>query len=84
MRNYFTIYTHCVKEAKMEKKNEIINIRKLTGLNRKEFAEYFSIPYRTISDWELGNRTPPEYLIKLLRYQVLMEKLQPQKTMLAI
>lgn len=63
----------------MEKRSEIINIRKLTGLNRKEFAEYFSIPYRTISDWELGNRTPPEYLIKLLRYQVLMEKLQSQK-----
>ena len=44
----------------MNTKERIIEIRKKTGLNRKEFAEAFDIPYRTITDWELGNREMPE------------------------
>ena len=30
-------------------------IRNQTGMNKKEFAEYLGIPYRTLQDWELGN-----------------------------
>ena len=37
-------------------KEELIEIRKKTGMNRKEFAEYFNIPYRTVQDWESGTR----------------------------
>ncbi|MCR5001285.1 MAG: hypothetical protein K6A71_05780 [Lachnospiraceae bacterium] len=30
------------------------SVRKQTGMNRKEFAEWLGIPYRTMQDWELG------------------------------
>ncbi len=51
----------------------IKNIRKETGLNRKEFCEKYEIPYRTMTDWELGNRTAPEYVVRLLSYYIRME-----------
>ena len=59
----------------MESKDCLINLRKSTGMNRREFCEYFEIPYRTMTDWELGNRTMPDYLLRLMEYKVRMEKL---------
>lgn len=59
----------------MGTKEELIGMRKRTGMNRKEFAAYFEIPYRTMQDWELGNRQMPEYLLRLMAYKVEMEKL---------
>ena len=56
-------------------KKQLIEIRKRTGMNRREFAEYFDIPYRTVQDWELGNRQMPEYLFRLIEYKIRMEKL---------
>lgn len=58
---------------------KLLEIRKNTGYNRREFAEYFGIPYRTMQDWELGNREMPEYLLRLIIYKVSMEKLQKEK-----
>lgn len=55
--------------------DEIRRIRESTGMNRKEFAEYFGIPYPTITDWELGHRKMPDYLLRLIAYKVEMEKL---------
>ena len=37
---------------------------------RKEFSEWLNIPYRTMTDWELGNRTMPVYLFELIVYKV--------------
>lgn len=54
---------------------EIRRIREGTGMNRKEFAAYFGIPYPTITDWELGHRKMPDYLLRLIKYKVEMEKL---------
>ena len=54
----------------------LLKIRKSTGMNRREFAAYFDIPYRTMQDWELGNRQMPEYLLRLMAYKVEMEKLK--------
>ena len=45
-------------------------IRKYAGMNRKEFSEWLNIPYRTMTDWELGNRTMPVYLLELIAYKV--------------
>lgn len=61
----------------MEKslQEKLIELRKQTGMNRKEFAAYFDIPYRTMTDWERGERQMPEYLLRLLAYKVEMEKL---------
>ena len=44
--------------------------RELSGMTRKEFCDYFGIPYRTVQDWELGNRNCPGYLLDLMRYKL--------------
>ena len=49
-------------------------IKSQTGMNKKEFAEYLGIPYRTLQDWELGNTQAPEYVLRLIAYKVQMEK----------
>ena len=54
---------------------KIKELRERTGMNRKEFCEYFQIPYRTVTDWELGNRHAPDYVLKLLEYYIRMEGL---------
>ena len=62
-------YLFSTKEAK----DILIEIRKMTGMNRKEYAEYFQIPYRTMQDWERGERQMPGYLLRLIYYKTCME-----------
>ena len=57
---------------------EIKKLRESTGLNRKEFCELFDIPYRTVTEWERGNRNPPDYVIRLLAYYIRMEKMMKE------
>ena len=57
---------------------ELLELRQSTGMNRREFAEYFEIPYRTVQDWELGNRRMPYYLLRLMVYKVDKENLAKQ------
>ena len=54
---------------------EIKKLREQTGMNRKEFCEYFDIPYRTVTEWERGNRNAPDYVLRLLAYYIRMEKM---------
>ena len=58
---------------------DLKELRESTGMNRKVFAEYFDIPYRTITDWELNNRKMPEYILRMMEYQLRMEKLIKEK-----
>ena len=44
----------------MELAEKLVELRKSTGMNRRQFSDYFGIPYRTVQDWELGNRHMPE------------------------
>lgn len=44
-------------------------------MTRKEFSEHTGIPVRTLEDWETARRTPPEYIPRLLTYQLRFEKL---------
>jgi DNA-binding transcriptional regulator YiaG len=55
--------------------NKMRAIREETGMNRREFCERFDIPYRTVTDWELGNRHAPEYVLRLLEYYIRSEKI---------
>ena len=55
--------------------NRILAIRTASGMSRHQFAEYFGIPYRTIQDWELGNRKAPEYVVDLMEYKLQREGL---------
>lgn len=63
----------------MNEQEKLIALREETGMNRREFAEYFGIPYRTIQDWELGNRKMPDYLLRLMAYKYRIESLQSDK-----
>ena len=57
----------------MDCKVRIKELRESTGMNRKKFCDYFQIPYRTVTDWERGNRHAPEYVLRLLEYYIRME-----------
>ena len=58
----------------MNKDKEIKQLRMDMEMNRKEFCEYFEIPYRTVQDWEAGKREMPAYVLKLMRYKAEAEK----------
>lgn len=59
----------------MEISEKIKELRNETGLNRREFAEHFQIPLRTVEEWEAGRRKPPEYIPQLIEYRILYEKM---------
>lgn len=69
----------CIKSRVMEAKDESRKLRESIGMNRKEFCEYFEIPYMTETDWELGNRRVPQYLLRLMAYKIEIEKLANKK-----
>ena len=54
-------------------------LRERSGMTRPEFAQYFNIPYRTIQNWEIDNKTEkrkcPEYLLDLMEYKLKNENL---------
>ena len=54
---------------------EIRRLSNQTGSNRKEFSQHIGIPVRTLEDWEAGRRTPPEYIPRLIAYQLKYEEL---------
>ena len=62
------------KEVNYGSKRRIKKIKRKYW-HRKEFCEYFEIPYMTETDWELGNRRVPQYLLRLMAYKVEMERL---------
>lgn len=59
----------------MDCAEKVKELRELTGMNRKEFCEYFGIPYMTVTDWELGHRNAPDYVLRLLEYYIRTELL---------
>ena len=59
----------------MDTDKRIKELRESTGMSRKEFSEHTGIPVRTLEDWEAGRRTPPEYIPRLIAYQLEYEKL---------
>lgn len=54
---------------------KIKELRQSTGMNRRQFCDYFGIPYRTVTEWERDNRHAPEYVLRLLEYYIRMENL---------
>lgn len=64
----------------MDCKEKIKELRKGTGMTRKEFCAFFRIPYRTVTEWELGNRHAPEYVLRLLEYYVRNEGLMKESS----
>ena len=60
----------------MEFNDRIRELRNSTGMSRKEFCAYFSIPYRTMTDWERDQRHAPDYVVRLLEYKIRNEGLR--------
>ncbi len=65
----------------MDTQNTIKELRHQTGLSRKDFSTHIGIPLRTIEDWEAGRRTPPEYIPRLIAYQLKYEELRKKMEM---
>lgn len=63
----------------MDCSKKIMELRESTGMNRREFCEYFHIPYRTVTEWERDNRHAPEYVLRLLEYYIRSEKLMKKE-----
>ena len=63
----------------MDYSKKIKALRESTGMNRKEFCEYFNIPYRTVTDWEHDTGHAPDYVLRLLEYYIRMEGLMKDK-----
>lgn len=59
----------------MDAAKTIKELRERTGMTRKEFSEHTGIPVRTLEDWEAARRTPPEYIPRLIAYQLKYEEL---------
>lgn len=59
----------------MGMESRIRELREQAGMTRKEFSEYTQIPVRTLEDWEAGRRTPPEYIPRLLAYQLKFDEI---------
>ena len=58
----------------MSRGKEVKELREKMGMNRREFSEYYGIPYRTVQDWEAEKRELPDYLLRLLKYRAEIEK----------
>ena len=61
-------------EGNKESGDLIRKLRKQMQLNRREFCDYYEIPYRTVQDWETGKRTMPDYVFRLLEYKMHQEQ----------
>jgi len=48
----------------------IRELRKQLGDTQSEFAARYSIPFRTVQNWETGTRKPPDYMVDLLEQRV--------------
>ena len=54
--------------------DRIKELRKKTGLSQSKFSAKFGIPVRTLQQWEQGISAPPEYLIRMMAYIMLLEE----------
>ena len=59
----------------MSRGTEVKEVRERMGMNRREFCDYYGIPYRTVQDWEAEKRELPEYLLRLIKYRAEVERM---------
>lgn len=64
----------------MDTAHEIKKLRTDMGMNRKEFCDYYNIPYRTVTDWEAGKRKMPGYVLELMEFKADVEQLKTANT----
>lgn len=64
----------------MSRGKEVKELREKMGMNRREFSDYYGIPYRTVQDWEAEKRELPEYLLHLMKYRAEVEYMMKNKS----
>ena len=64
----------------MSRGKEVKELREKMGMNRREFSDYYGIPYRTIQDWEAEKRELPEYHLRLMKYRAEVEYMMKNKS----
>ena len=45
----------------------------MANLTQKQMSDLLGIPLRTIEDWDLGRRKPPEYVTALIIFKLTAE-----------
>lgn len=80
--DFLQILDECVRRINKNNFNfypsedfNVSKIRALTGMSRREFCDYFDIPYRTLENWEKGTAACPGYLYNLMKYKLEQEGL---------
>lgn len=53
----------------------IKEMRTKSGMTQKAFSEYLNIPKRTIENWESGRRKTPDYVVELIEYKLIHERM---------
>ena len=54
---------------------EIGELRRITRLSQRRFAEYFGIPIGTLRNWEQGISNPPEYVFQMIFASIRRDKM---------
>ena len=67
-------------DKQASKRKEVKELREKMGMNRREFSDYYGIPYRTVQDWEAEKRELPEYLLRLMKYRAEVEYMMKNKS----
>ena len=78
--NYYFINTMRLEGDLMSRGKEVKELREKMGMNRREFSDYYGIPYRTVQDWEAEKRELPEYLLRLMKYRAEVEDMMKNKS----
>lgn len=53
----------------------IAEARRSKGMSRKDISDWLEIPYRTLTNWENGERQCPPYLEKLIVEKIMTGKI---------
>ena len=71
---YFNKVQMFFGDDSMDISEKIKELRKKTRLSQSKFSAKFGIPVRTLQQWEQGISAPPEYLVRMMAYIMLLEE----------
>lgn len=60
----------------MTEKTAVAQICEEYNLSQTDLAKNFGIPLRTVQDWHAGRRTPPDYVVGMIRQLLSLERMR--------
>ena len=77
LSNFDKVFNDTIKRLKdsnfasaYPRKQDVLFLREKAGMTRKEFCDFFDIPYRTMENWEFDEARCPIYLYELMKYKL--------------